>query len=293
MAYRDDRVAMLARVDALERALDDADSRTASVELERDALAAEAALLRAALVRAVASRGRGAPPAWRTTRRVPRQRRRAPVLIALVTLVTAGFVLTGIAASTDRTRRPPTSRPAPTVATIAPLPAALGPRPGAPIDRAPPADRPVPTPTRSGPVLTPAWPLTPTIENGGPTCAAELWRPQMVTRGESPLPEPPDVRAAVARSGSHWRLHADLSLPHAYPGELLVGLSASCLLADGQLVEERTGVLIRTGDARTDVEFFSGESLTAPLACIVRGGVRFGRTTLEDRDIILADTRVD
>jgi hypothetical protein len=287
MAYRDDRVAMLARLDALERALDDAESRTASVELERDALSAEAALLRAALVRAVASRGRGAPPA--RPRRPPRHRRAGPMLFVLGTMVMSGFVLTGLAARTqgDRSRRPPTSMPVPTVAAMAPVRGALGPPTIARVDHA------APTPTRSGPVLTPAWPLTPTLENGGPTCGAQLWRPSMVTAGESPLPEAPDVRAAVARSGSHWRLHADLSLPHAYPGELLVGLSASCLLADGQLIEERSGVLIRTGDARTDVEFFSGESLTAPLACIVRGGVRFGRTTLEDREIILADIRVD
>jgi hypothetical protein len=291
MAYRDDRVAMLARVDALERALDDAEHRTTSVELERDALAAEAALLRAALVRAVASRGRGAPPARR--RPPPRQRRTAPALFALGTLVTSGFVLTGIAAGPRTPARPPTSM----VTAALPMPIELGPHlvaPVAPVAPLAPLDRPAaPAPTRSGPVLTPAWPLTPTVENGGPSCASELWAPSMVTRGESPLPQPPDVRAAVARSGSHWRLHADLSLPHVYPGELLVGLSASCLLADGQLVEERSGVLVRTGDARTDVEFFAGETLTAPLACIVRGGARFGRTTLEDREIILADVRVD
>jgi hypothetical protein len=283
MAYRDDRVAMLARVDALERALDDAESRKASVEVERDALAVEAALLRAALVRAVASRGRGAPPRAAAPRRRPRQRRPGPALFALGTMVTSGFVLTGLAAG-NRPARMPAPMASPPMAMAPPLSRALD---------APALAPPMRPPTRSGPALTPAWPLTPTDDAAGALCGTELWSPEMVVRGESPLPEAPDVRAAVARSGSQWRLHADLSLPHQYPGELEVGLSASCLLADGQLVEERSGVLIRTGDGRTDLEFFAGESLTAPLACIVRGGVRFGRTTLEDRDIIIADNRVD
>jgi hypothetical protein len=283
MAYRDDRAAMLARVDALERELDEAEARRSSVEVERDALAAEAALLRAALVRAVASRGRCALP------RVPVPRRRRapwPVLTGLVAMVTTGFVLTGLAAQDGAGANLRSFR---RVTALAPAQPAL-PNPAPPV----PALLAELAPARSTPLLTPAWPLTPTDLHRQRACSAGLWSDELVSSGASPLPEAPDVRAAVARIGARWSLHADLSLPVLYPGQLEIGLSASCLLADGQIVEERTGILMRPGsDARTDIEFFAGESLTAPLACIVRGGVRFDRTTLEDREIILADTRVE
>jgi hypothetical protein len=110
MAYRDDRVAMLARADALEQALDEADTKRAHAEAERDALAAEAALLRAALVRAIGSRGRPLRVVY------VRPRVGAP-LLAVASLVIAGFAMTAVASARNQ-RRAQAAHPPP--ATVEP-----------------------------------------------------------------------------------------------------------------------------------------------------------------------------
>jgi hypothetical protein len=108
MAYRDDRVAMLARADALEQALDQADTKRAHAEAERDALAAEAALLRAALVRAIGSRGR-------PLRVIYVRPRVGTPLLALASLVIAGFAMTAVASARSQLRQPPTVHAPPLV----------------------------------------------------------------------------------------------------------------------------------------------------------------------------------
>jgi hypothetical protein len=106
MAYRDDRVAMLARADALEQALDEADTKRAHAEAERDALASEAALLRAALVRAIGSRGR---PLRVVHVRPPVTAR----LLALAALVIGGFAMAAVTSARSQWKEPTSARPPP------------------------------------------------------------------------------------------------------------------------------------------------------------------------------------
>jgi len=96
MAYRDDRDAILNRAEALRRALDDAEQKRAEVEEERDALAAETVVLRAALVRAVSGSG------VRRRRRpgAAVDARAAPLLAGLLAVL--AFVLAAISASGGR-----------------------------------------------------------------------------------------------------------------------------------------------------------------------------------------------
>jgi hypothetical protein len=96
---------MLARADALEQALDEADTKRAHAEAERDALAAEAVLLRAALVRAIGSRGRPLRVVY------VRPRIGAP-LLALASLVVAGFAMTAVASARNQ-HAAPAERPPP------------------------------------------------------------------------------------------------------------------------------------------------------------------------------------